>query len=112
MALPQVISRNSSQGRPLIQAFGRLTSTATSWYICPAGKKALYDGTFSVDAFGAGTEVFLTVDGAQASRRISVVDIDIQVKGSLVAGDILTYGMDTGSNATVDGSFIVEETPE
>lgn len=109
-----LIAKNAAQKGAFLKAISRLTSTSQNWYTCPAGKKAKVQGYVIPDAFGAGTEINieLTNTGQILSEALSVVDVKSpNYTFSLVAGDVLGYDQDAGTNASVDGIWTIEESP-
>jgi len=90
----------------------RLVSTAAVWYTCPVGKKAHITGYVIPDAFGAGTSLHVVAAGNQVSPDLSVVDVQSDpIALNLIAGETLGYTQDSGTNASVDGVWVIQESP-
>lgn len=102
-------ARNTAQSKPVIPAVGRLVSTSTVWYTCPTGKKATYKGHVIVDNFGAGSMAWVVAGGEQVTRKLQSGDQEADAEGVLTAGQTIGYAQDTGSNATIDGNWSIEE---
>jgi len=108
----RVSAYNALQNIPTFPVIARLVSTATSWYTCPAGRKAHVKGYVIPDNFGAGTQLHVELNptgGSQVSADNSVVDTKTDAEFDMVAGDVLGYDQDTGTNATVDGVWSIQE---
>lgn len=107
-----IVAKGSAQKLSTFPIIQRLTSTATSWYTCPANKKAHVRGYIIPDAFGAGTKIHVELNptgGKQVSADNSVVDTKTDAEFDMVAGEVLGYDQDVGSNATVDGVWTIQE---
>lgn len=106
---------NQVQNIPTVPFIARLTSTATVWYTCPAGKKAKVRGYAVLDALGAAVDVHiernptggdvLSVDLTAAGQTTGIIEFD------LAAGDTLGYDQNAGTNATIDGVWSIQESP-
>lgn len=95
-----------------IPVISRLVSTATIWYTCPAGKKAHITGYVIPDGFGAGTSLHVVAAGQQVSADLTVINEQSdQLTFNLVAGETLGYTQDSGTNASVDGVWTIQESP-
>jgi len=104
--------RNTVQGIPTTPFIARLTATTQLWYTCPAGKKARFRGYVIPDAFGAGTSLHVVAASQQVSSDFTVVNIQSPfIEGDLEAGETLGYTQDSGTNASVDGVWSIQESP-
>ncbi len=107
------VALNQTQKISTFPVIARLVSTATSWYTCPANRKAHVKGYVIPDNFGAGTKLHVELNptgGDQISEDNSVADTRTDAELDMVAGDVLGYDQDIGSNATVDGVWVIQET--
>jgi len=110
-----LVARNRAQGILTVPVIARLTSTAVVWYTCPTGKKAHIIGYAIVNAFGAATDVHIErnpTSGDVISRPMiagatesGIIEFDLE------AGDTLGYDQNSGTNATIDGVWSVQESP-
>jgi len=108
----KLVARNVTQGLVTFSATDRLVSTATVWYTCPTGKRAHFKGYAIPDAFGAGTLIRIIAGGEIMSPDLLVINVQsLPIEGDLAAGETLGYTQDTGSNATVDGIWSIQESP-
>lgn len=120
----ETIALNSVQKLPTDAINVRRTVSPFTFYECPVGFKAVVKGTALVDNFGAGTTVSLKGAGVFIAQWIftSCVVGNFDVKKlclgtqfkfeiQLDAGDIVEYIQNSGTNASIDFTATVQETP-
>jgi len=108
-----IVSKGSAQKISTFPRIARLVITSTSWYTCPLGKKAHVKGYVIVDSFGASSLVNVRLDppgGARVSADIIVTDEKTDAEFDMIAGEVLGYSQNVGSNATIDGVWTIQET--
>jgi len=116
MALPQVISRNTTQrAGNVTRVQGRITVAGTGLYTVPAGKRTrVTDMLGRLNAVGVDATYGISFIRAAANTLITIpkgINIDMLASEiTLQAGDILTNVGDAGStNGTFDLSATIEE---
>lgn len=110
-----LVARNTVQGIPTVPVISRLTSTAAVWYTCPTGKKARVRGYAILDGLGAAADVHIernptsgdqiSLDLTAAGQSTGIIEFDLE------AGDTLGYDQNSGTNASIDGVWSIQETP-
>jgi len=126
MTLPQIISRNQIQKNPIIVLNERKVlsgGTDGDFYTCPTGKKATIKGFALMTGLGAAGNVRLVVAGViiaqwAAGGNVNTIrprDMEVLVQYNfevgLVAGEILQYTQDSGTNAEMNINAEILETP-
>jgi hypothetical protein len=109
---------------PEIAVNNRTVVQPTTWYTCPAGKKALVTGTIRLDNYGAASEVYFRVN----SVNLEVFNINDTVFNGTVyiqhqtyrtreivceleAGDTLNTTQSSGTNAEFNVALKILELP-
>jgi len=123
MALPQIISRNSSQKIPDFALNVRKVlsgGTDGDFYTVPTGKKAIIEGSAICTGLGAAATVDLEFDGVRFHRwdaasgtepqlRTTIINVNISFKVELEAGQVLRYTQDAGTNAEMNITTRIQE---
>ena len=107
------VALNQTQKISTFRALARLVITSTFWYSCPVGRKAHYKGYAILDNLGAAANVHLELNptgGTKISELMVAADDRVDVEGDMQAGDDLGYDQSIGTNATIDGNFVIQET--
>lgn len=107
-----IVAKGTAQKLSTFPVIARLVSTATSWYTCPANKRAHVKGYSLVDNFGASSIVIIRLDppaGPRLSIDIIVIDQKNDAEFDMTANQVLGYSQNIGSNATVDGVWTIQE---
>lgn len=109
MALPTIVSRNTTQQILGVTIQGRVTNNATGIYACPTGKRAKVTGvTMRLDAVGVDATYAAAVRIGGVFREITtfvVANGFVSYTGEIFldAGDLISNVGDAGStNGTCD----------
>jgi len=119
------VALNSVQKLPGVPIIPRATVIQpTSWYVCPAGKKAMVKGLCTCQGFGAASSGSLLIGGTEIAQWENVgceldntdplnlcADRYFAFEVELEAGESIQTTQDTGTNAEFNLFGIVEETP-
>ena len=123
MTLPKLTSRNSVQTIASNKINVRKVlsgGTDGDFYTCPVGKKAIIKGTAVSDGAGAGTIVNLLAGGIELCDWDSsgilgtnnlTVGMIFPFEVQLIAGGILQYTQDSGTNGEMQITAKVQESP-
>jgi len=128
MALPQIISRNTSQKIPSFAINDRVVLQPETWYTCPTGKKAICKGRVQMTGLGAAATANFEVAGVIMYQWANTVAAGDYLQNprllsdddggqmalfevELEAGDIIETTQNTGTNAEFNVWMEVQESP-
>lgn len=123
MALPQIISRNTSQKIPDFSLNERKVlsgGTDGDFYTVPANKKAIIQGRAVVTGLGAAATVELEVNGVSIQQWTAggsqnsngdpkAVDVFVDFIAELDATQVLRYTQNAGTNAEMNVFLRIQE---